>query len=75
MKTEVFPDADAVASQAAAFIAKEAQAAVVARRRFVMAVSGGRTPWVMLRALASQDPVEGRACVPGGRARRAAGRC
>ena len=53
MKTEVFPDADAVGSQAATFIVEEARAAVVARRRFVMAVSGGRAPWVMLRALAS----------------------
>lgn len=28
---------------------------VAARGRFVMAVSGGRTPWVMLRALAGED--------------------
>lgn len=36
-------------------IATEARAAVAARGVFVMAVSGGRTPWVMLRALASED--------------------
>jgi 6-phosphogluconolactonase len=32
----------------------EARAAVTARGRFVMAVSGGRTPWQMLRALANE---------------------
>lgn len=47
-------DADAVATAAAAFTASEAQAAVAARGRFVMAVSGGHTPWKMLRALADQ---------------------
>src|SRR5262249_57021401 len=35
--------------------AEEARAAVAARGRFIMAVSGGRTPWTMLRALADQD--------------------
>jgi len=55
MKTEVLPDAEAVAQRAAAVIAAEARAAVTARRRFVMAVSGGHTPWQMLRALANED--------------------
>jgi len=36
-------------------IAAEARAAIAARGVFVMAVSGGRTPWVMLRELASED--------------------
>jgi 6-phosphogluconolactonase len=54
METEVFPDAESTAHAAAAVIAKEAQAAVAARRRFVMAVSGGHTPWIMLRALGNQ---------------------
>ena len=54
MKIEVLADSDAVASQAAAIIAAEARDAVVARGRFVMAVSGGRTPWQMLRALAGE---------------------
>ena len=40
---------------AAAFIAAEARAAVAARGRFIMAVSGGHTPWQMLRALAGED--------------------
>src|SRR5216117_434834 len=55
MRIEVLADADAVAKEAAAVIAREARQAVAARGRFVMAVSGGHTPWVMLRALAEQD--------------------
>lgn len=55
MRVEVLADANAVARKAAAVIATEARAAVAARGRFVMAVSGGRTPWVMLRALAEED--------------------
>ena len=54
MTLETLPDADAVARAAAAFTAAEARAAVAARGRFIMAVSGGRTPWVMLRALADE---------------------
>jgi 6-phosphogluconolactonase len=54
MKIEVLADADTVARKAAALIAAEAWDAVVARGRFVLAVSGGRTPWVMLRALANE---------------------
>jgi 6-phosphogluconolactonase len=55
MKIEVFADADAVAEEAAKFIAAEARAAVAARGRFIMAVSGGKTPWQMLRALAGEE--------------------
>jgi len=55
MKIEVYPDADTVAREAAKFIAEEARAAVTARGSFVMAVSGGHTPWIMLRALAQED--------------------
>jgi len=55
MKVEVLADNDAVARRAAALIADAARQAVAARGRFVVAVSGGRTPWVMLRALAEQD--------------------
>ena len=54
MKIEALVDADAVARAAAAFTAGEARAAVEARGRFVMAVSGGHTPWKMLRALADE---------------------
>jgi 6-phosphogluconolactonase len=55
MKLEVFDDAEALAKAAAAMIAADARAAVAARGRFIMAVSGGKTPWLMLRALAGED--------------------
>ena len=60
MNITVLADADAVAQEAAAVIAAEARTAVAARGRFVMAVSGGHTPWQMLRALAGEEvPWEG----------------
>jgi len=55
MQVRVFADEAAVAKEAAAVIASDAREAVAARGRFVMAVSGGRTPWRMLRALAAED--------------------
>ncbi len=55
MKLEVFDDADSVTRAAAATIAADARAAIAARGRFALAVSGGHTPWVMLRALAGED--------------------
>ena len=54
MKMEVFADDESTARAAAKLIAAEATAAVAARGRFVMAVSGGRSPWIMLRALATE---------------------
>ncbi len=54
MKIEVLADAEA-AARAAELIAQEAAAAVAVRGRFLLAVSGGRTPWMMLRALADRD--------------------
>ena len=55
MKVEVFADADSVAKEAAELVAADARAAVSERGNFVMAVSGGHTPWLMLRALARED--------------------
>ena len=55
MTVEVYSDADSVAREAARFVATEARTAVAAHGAFVMAVSGGHTPWVMLRALAGED--------------------
>ena len=55
MKIEVYPDDDVVARKAAAVIAAAARAAVTSRGRFIMAVSGGHTPWRMLRVLASDE--------------------
>ncbi|HEY7321615.1 MAG TPA: 6-phosphogluconolactonase [Candidatus Binatia bacterium] len=54
MKVEILADADAVAHKAAEIIAAESRSAVAARGSFIMAVSGGHTPWQMLRALANQ---------------------
>ena len=55
MKIEVYADAESVARAAAKLIAEEARLAVAARGSFVMAVSGGKTPWLMLRDLARED--------------------
>ena len=44
-----------MAAAAARIIAAEARQAVTARGRFLMAVSGGKTPWAMLKDLASED--------------------
>ena len=55
VKIEILPDADAVAQKGAEIIASQARAAVKARGCFIVAVSGGRTPWQMLRALANED--------------------
>ena len=55
MQIRVLENTDAVAREAAVFIAGAARAAVAARGRFIMAVSGGRTPWRMLRLLADEE--------------------
>jgi 6-phosphogluconolactonase len=54
MRIDVLSDAGAVAKQAAAVIAEEARSAVAARGIFLLAVSGGKTPWILLRALATE---------------------
>lgn len=55
MQIEILDDEAAVARRAAAWVAADARAAVAARGCFSLAVSGGRTPWAMLRALADED--------------------
>ncbi len=55
MQIEILADANALAKRAASTIASDARAAVAARGRFIMAVSGGHTPWVMLRELANEE--------------------
>jgi 6-phosphogluconolactonase len=52
MNIEVLEDSGAVAQRAASIIANEVWEAIAARGKFVMAVSGGHTPWLMLRDLA-----------------------
>ena len=54
MKLHVLPDAETVARHGAALIADAAKGAIKDRNRFVLAVSGGRTPWIMFRALADE---------------------
>jgi len=55
MRIKIVRDPDSVALEAAKFIASEARAAVPDHGTFVMAVSGGHTPWLMLRDLAVED--------------------
>src|SRR4029453_17865695 len=55
MEIEVLNDPDAVARQAAALVAADARAVVAKRGRFAFALSGGKTPWLMLRALANEN--------------------
>jgi 6-phosphogluconolactonase len=55
VKIQVFDDEESTARAAARCIGAEAIAAVAARGKFVLAVSGGRTPWIMLRALANEE--------------------
>src|SRR5262249_47567770 len=55
MKIEVYADAESVARKAAELVAAEARVAVADRGSFVMAVSGGKTPWLMLRELAQEE--------------------
>ena len=55
MEIRVLADAATGASEAAKVIAAEGRGAVAARGRFIMAVSGGHTPWEMLRALAREE--------------------
>lgn len=54
LKMEVHEDTAAVARRAASWIAQAAEDALARRNRFVLALSGGRTPLPMLRCLAQQ---------------------
>lgn len=55
LSIEVLKDDDAVAKAAAGKIAAAAREAVRERGLFTFAVSGGKTPWLMLRDLASEE--------------------
>jgi 6-phosphogluconolactonase len=52
---EVLPDPEAVAARSAGVIAEAGREAVARRGSFLLATSGGATPWRMLRLLASED--------------------
>jgi 6-phosphogluconolactonase len=55
MEVEILKNVDLVFRKAAALIAAASREAVRARGRFIVAFSGGKTPWKMLRALADED--------------------
>jgi len=55
MDIEVLANSGLVAERAASIIADCAWEAIAARGVFVMAVSGGQTPWIMLRWLAAAN--------------------
>jgi len=57
LKIEVHADAAAVARRTAAWIAEVAREAIAQRDRFVLALSGGNTPWQTLRLLAT-EPID-----------------
>jgi 6-phosphogluconolactonase len=57
MNLKILNNSEAVAKMAATIITDEARAAIRERGCFVMAVSGGKTPWIMLRHLA-EEPLE-----------------
>jgi 6-phosphogluconolactonase len=55
MRVEVFRDENTVARRAATLLASEIRDAIAERGRCLLAVSGGRTPWRMLRLLTNED--------------------
>jgi 6-phosphogluconolactonase len=55
MKIQVLADANAVAKAGAAALAEAARSAVATRGHCSLALSGGRTPWLMLRALGGRE--------------------
>jgi len=54
MRIEVLPEAEEVARRAASVVAAQARRAAAERGRFCLALSGGTTPWRMLRILAGE---------------------
>ena len=55
MKICQYNSPDAVAAAGAEFLFNSAQHAISARNQFTLALSGGQTPWQMLRKLAERD--------------------
>jgi 6-phosphogluconolactonase len=51
LKTEIFPSADQVAEKAAAYLEQLIRETLTQKKTFSMAISGGRTPWEMLKIL------------------------
>ena len=55
MKTEIFPQAEQVAARAAAYLEQVIREALTHQKSFSLAISGGRTPWEMLKLLSKAD--------------------
>jgi 6-phosphogluconolactonase len=55
LSIEVVADADAAAQQAAALVARFARDAMLRRKRFILALSGGQTPQLMFEKLVKED--------------------
>ena len=55
LRLEVLAGVEAAAARGAALIAEAARAAVAERGRFALALSGGRTPWLMCERLGDED--------------------
>jgi 6-phosphogluconolactonase len=55
MKTEIFPQAEQVAARAAAYLEQAIREALTHQKSFSLAISGGRTPWEMLKILSKAD--------------------
>ncbi len=51
LKTEIFSSADQVAEGAAAYLEQLIRETLTQKKTFSMAISGGRTPWEMLKIL------------------------
>lgn len=52
MKKEILSNSEAVAQKAAAYLEEKIKETIQAKGSFSMAISGGRTPWEMLKILA-----------------------
>jgi 6-phosphogluconolactonase len=55
MKTEIFPQAGDVAAGAAAYLEHQIREALAHQPSYSLAISGGRTPWEMLKILSKAD--------------------
>ena len=55
MQTDILASPEAAAAAAASFIANAARQAIKERDCFSFAVSGGHSPWIMLRELGEEQ--------------------
>jgi 6-phosphogluconolactonase len=52
---DIVPDADAAAKRGALLLAEQAREAIEERGRFLLAVSGGRSPWIMFKEFSMES--------------------